>query len=80
MEGLISLLVSLDLSGAFHTIDRNILPQWMEHRIGIKWSLLTLSDRCYFVNDESSRYDKGSYGLPQGFVLGPLVFTLDMLL
>ena len=36
-EGLISTLVSLDLSVAFDTIDHHFQQQTLEHQIGIEW-------------------------------------------
>ncbi|XP_051234107.1 galanin receptor type 1b isoform X2 [Dicentrarchus labrax] len=85
-NGLVSVLVLLDLSAAFDTIDHDILLQRLEHQIGIKGTALTwfksyLSDRTQFVhvNDESSINTKVSHGVPQGSVLGPILFTLYML-
>uniref|UniRef100_A0A8P4G3Q0 Reverse transcriptase domain-containing protein n=1 Tax=Dicentrarchus labrax TaxID=13489 RepID=A0A8P4G3Q0_DICLA len=85
-NGLVSVLVLLDLSAAFDTIDHDILLQRLEHQIGIKGTALTwfksyLSDRSQFVhvNDESSINTKVSHGVPQGSVLGPILFTLYML-
>ncbi len=60
-EGLCSVLVLLDLSAAFDTIDHQILIQRLDNLIGIKgtalkWFKLYLSDRSHFVyvNGESS--------------------------
>uniref|UniRef100_A0A8P4JV61 Reverse transcriptase domain-containing protein n=1 Tax=Dicentrarchus labrax TaxID=13489 RepID=A0A8P4JV61_DICLA len=85
-NGLVSGLVLLDLSAAFDTIDHNILLQRLEHQIGIKGTALSwfksyLSDRSQFVhvNDESSINTTVSHGVPQGSVLGPILFTLYML-
>ena len=85
-RGLVSVLVLLDLSAAFDTIDHHILLQRLEHSIGIKGTALSwfksyLSDRFQFVhvNDKSSVYSKVSHGVPQGSVLGPILFTLYML-
>ena len=85
-KGLVSILVLLDLSAAFDTIDHDILLQRLEHLVGIKgtalgWFRSYLSERSQFVcvNDESSMQTKVSHGVPQGSVLGPILFTLYML-
>ncbi len=82
----ISLLVLLDLSAAFDTIDHNILLNRLENFVGISGSALAwfksyLSDRHQFVavNEEVSYRSQVQYGVPQGSVLGPLLFTLYML-
>ncbi len=85
-RGCISLLVLLDLSAAFDTIDHNILLNRLENSVGISGSALAwfksyLSDRHQFiaVNEEVSYRSQVQYGVPQGSVLGPLLFTLYML-
>lgn len=85
-RGLLSILVLLDLSAAFDTIDHHILLQRLEHLVGITGSALSwfksyLSDRSQFVNvhDVPSMHTKVSHGVPQGSVLGPILFTLYML-
>ncbi len=85
-HGCISLLVLLDLSAAFDTIDHNILLNSLENSVGISvsalaWFKFYLSDRHQFVavNEEVSYRSQVQYGVPQGSVLGPLLFTLYML-
>ncbi len=85
-RGCISLLVLLDLSAVFDTIDHNILLNRLENSVGISGSALAwfksyLSDRHQFVavNEEVSYRSQVQYGVPQGSVLGPLLFTLYML-
>ncbi len=85
-RGCISLLVLLDLSAAFDTIDHNILLNRLENFVGISGSALAwfksyLSDRhqCVAVNEEVSYRSQVQYGVPQGSVLGLLLFTLYML-
>ncbi len=85
-RGCISLLVLLDLSAAFDTINHNILLNRLENFVGISGSALAwfksyLSDRHQFVavNEEVSYRSQVQYGVPQGSVLGPLLFTLYML-
>ena len=81
-----SVRVLLDLSAAFDTIDHQILLQRLEHFIGIKgtalkWFKSYLSDRFQFVNvnDKCSMQTKVRHGVPQGSVLGPILFSLYML-
>ncbi len=85
-HGCISLLVILDLSAAFDTIHHNILLNRLENFVGISGSALAwfksyFSDRHQFlaVNEEVSHRSQVQYGVPQGSVLGPLLFTLCML-
>ncbi len=85
-HGCISLLVLLDLSAVFNTIDHNIILNRLENSVGISgsalaWFKLYLSDQHKFVavNEEVSYRSQVQYGVPQGSVLGPLLFTLYML-
>ncbi len=85
-HGCISLLVLLDLSAVFDTIDHNILLNSLDNYVGISGSALAwfksyLSDHHHFVavNDEVSYRSQVQYGVPQDSVLGPLIFTLYML-
>jgi len=86
VKGLIAVLVLLDLSAAFETIDHDILLERFDKSIGISGTALSwfksyLSDRSQFVfvNDEASMTTNNSHGVPQGSVLGPILFTLNML-
>ncbi|KAL6458609.1 hypothetical protein MHYP_G00320810 [Metynnis hypsauchen] len=85
-QGHVSLLVLLDLSAAFDTIDHNILLERLENMVGISGTALSwfksyLTERYQFVsvNNVSSNHSKVRFGVPQGSILGPLLFTLYML-
>ncbi len=80
------MLVLLDLSAAFDTIDHDILIDRLQNCTGIqgqalRWFRSYLSDRYHFVylNGASSQLSPVKYGVPQGSVLGPLLFSLYML-
>ncbi len=85
-RGCISLLVLLDLSAAFDTNNNSIILNRPENFVGISGSALVwfksyLSDPHQFiaVNEEVSYRSQVQYGVPQGSVLGPLLFMLYML-
>ena len=76
-------LVLLDLSAAFDTIDHEKLLHRLETRFGINgtaldWFRSYLSNRSQAVriNNSSSEKMYLNFGVPQGSVLGPVLFTL----
>ncbi len=82
-KGRVTALTLLDLSAAFDTIDHGVLVDRLEKCYGVtgkalKWFHSYLSDRYQRVKIEDSLSSSAclSYGVPQGSVLGPLLFTL----
>ena len=76
-------LVLLDLSAAFDTVDHSLLLARLSTRFGIcdqalDWFRSYLSDRTQYVRiqDVSSDVHALPYGVPQGSVLGPLLYSL----
>ena len=78
----VTLLLLLDLSSAFDTLNHDIMIR-LEMSFGIigtalQWLRLYLSGRSQhvIVNGEQSESLNLPFGVPQGSCLGPLLFTL----
>ena len=76
-------IVLLDLSAAFDTVDHNILLGRLESLFGIsgtalEWLKSYLSDRYQYVTINGARSEKTKlkWGVPQGSVLGPILFIM----
>ena len=76
-------LVLLDLSVAFDTIDHTILVERLESYFGLSrqtlcWfrSYLENHRQSIVIGDQVSTPSALRYGVPQGSILGPLLFTL----
>jgi hypothetical protein len=82
-HGSVVSLVSLDISAAFDTISHKTIIKRLEDEFGIVgtallWFQSYLSDRTFSVRvgSTSSSAVPVSTGVPQGSVLGPLLFTV----
>src|SRR5208282_2011416 len=82
-RGEVGALVLLDLSAAFDTVDHDILLRCMRTTYGfdgpvLKWFRSYLHGRSQYVRRVSSRSTSTKLfcGVPQGSVLGPILFIL----
>ena len=72
--------ILLDLAKAFDTVDHSILLKKLD-KIGIrgplhKWFESYLKDRKQVVSIDNVRSDNMAFGVPQGSVLGPILFLI----
>ena len=81
--GDLTMLTLLDLSAAFDTVDHEILPRRLEISYGLRgpvlgWFKTYLDGRTQYVR--CSRTESTPtlvlFGVPQGSVLGPILFLL----
>jgi Reverse transcriptase (RNA-dependent DNA polymerase) len=79
----LTLLALYDVSSAFDMVDHEILLQRLETSFGLKGTPLTwfrsyLSDRTQMIitGDSRTLWTRVKFGVPQGSVLGPLLFIL----
>ena len=82
-QGSVSILLLLDLSAAFDTLDHNILLKRLRLSFSIsgellRWleSYLTERNQTVLAGGKASQPTVLKYGVPQGFVLGPVLFTM----
>ena len=82
-SGKVVILVQLDLSAAFDTVDHEVLIQLLANKFGVcgialKWMKSYLTGRSFSLK---IGYINGKkvlliYGVPQGSILGPLLFII----
>ena len=82
-RGEVTSLILLGLSFAFDTVDHSILLTRLQNWFGLDGlsldrfsSYLSLRSQTVSINDSISTFSTLSCGVPQGSVLGPLLFTL----
>ena len=85
-SGKCTVLVLLDLSSAFDTVDHQILLKRLRDEVGLSGSVLHwfssyLSGRSFSVSANQIRSESAELlcGVPQGSVLGPVLFLLYLI-
>ena len=77
-------VAAVDLSKAFDSLThRSIIPACAKFHLAkdsVKWIVSYLSDRCQrvFLKGDASPFAMISCGVPQGSVIGPILFSMVM--
>ena len=85
-EGNIGCGIFLDLQKAFDTVEHDIILSKLEHYgvhgLGNEWFKFYLSIRKQYVsiNGYDSNLADAIFGVPQGSVLGPLLFSIKLMI
>ena len=75
-------VLMIDLSAAFDLVDHPLLLQKLElfgfdqHAVMWMWSYLTGRSQCVYVDGKFSDFQQVTVGVPQGSVLGALLYIL----
>ena len=84
-DGKVGVLVLLDLSAAFDTVDHSLLIQRLQKEVGLtgtalSWFRSYLENRCQgvIIQGEVSSEQQLCFGMPLGSVLGPRLFSVYM--
>ena len=78
-DGKFAIVIALDLQKAFDKVDHQIpLQKLNQLKINTKWFQSYLHNRCHRVvqKDSTSNLKFSGIGLPQGTILGPILFSL----
>ena len=83
-KGQLTGLVFLDLTEAFDTLDHSVLLDKLSSlgfsKASVQWFTAYLTDRTQsvVVNGSTSYPRSISFGVPQGSLIGPLLFIIDI--
>ena len=82
-NGKCTIIFLLDLSAAFDTVDHDRLMYILFHEIGLRGKVLRWFEAYLFqrrqavdINGKLSEFLDTPYGVPQGSVLGPILFNI----
>ena len=75
--------ILLNLSAAFDTVDHSIILTFLREYVGLGGSAINLFEsfligrtQCVLVKGVLSKLNELVYGVPQGYVLGPIEFCI----